>query len=72
MNTKQALDLGVIQARARLLVFEESEGPAIAAEYAKGMALFARDYLREKTNERDTCFWFTCLGQDSITEPEGA
>lgn len=72
MNTKQALDLGVIQARARLQVLEASEGPAAAAEYAKGMALYARDYLREQTSERDTCFWFTCLGQDAITQPEGA
>lgn len=72
MNTNQALRLGVIQACARLQVIEAAEGPEAAIEYAKGMALFARDYLREKTSEHDTCFWFTCLGQDAITQPEGA
>lgn len=71
MNTKQALDLGVIHARSWIDVIEAAHGPAVAAAAAKGMAPHSRDYLMRQS-ERDTCFWFTCLGQDAITQPEGA
>lgn len=71
MDTNQAIEVGVIQAKSRLAVVEAAFGPVIAAEYAKGMALHARDYLRGRIGERGTCFWFVCLGQDAITEPGG-
>lgn len=72
MDTRQALHVGYIQAEARLAVVEAAYGKEIAAEYAKGMAHYARDYMHKHVGQDATCFWFMCLGQDAVTYPEGA
>jgi hypothetical protein len=72
MTLDQAIQIGEIQAQARLKVIEAAEGKDAAAEYAKGMATYARDYMLKHCGQKHTAFWFMCLGQDAVTSPEGA
>ena len=72
MSTDQALRAGNAFARAHLEVIAAHFGKETAAYYAKGLAEQARDSVCVTLGQNEACYWFVCLGQDSITEPRDA
>lgn len=72
MSPDQAVQVGRAFARAHLELIEAHYGTDLAVAYANGVAAYTRDLMRDRIGERDTYFCFFCLGQDAITQPEGA
>jgi hypothetical protein len=72
MTPDQAVQAGKAFARAHLELIEGFYGTDAAVAYANGLAAYTRDLMRDRIGEKDTFFCFFCLGQDAITQPEGA
>jgi hypothetical protein len=72
MTPDQAVQAGKAFARAHLELIEGFYGTDVAVAYANGVAAYTRDLMSDRIGETDTYFVFFCLGQDAITQPEGA
>lgn len=68
MSPAEAQLLGDQQTRARIEVIARAHGRKVAAAYAAGMAVQARDQMREVEGPRRAYHWFQRLADQCLRD----